>query len=98
MKIGTARLLGLLAVGIAGLTMSGSCFAYTSSADAHKACDPTGVQYDASNKQFCCGTKGGCPALAAVPNTATNESKIPIQTKTPITDKAQSPNSQSNGK
>jgi len=46
---------------VTGLLLSGNCFSYTSSADAHKACDPKGVQYDSKNKQFCCGTKGGCP-------------------------------------
>jgi hypothetical protein len=46
---------------VAALCASAGSLAYTSSKDAHKACDPTGVQYDSSNKQYCCGTKGGCP-------------------------------------
>lgn len=46
---------------VSGICLSANCFAYITSADAHKACDPTGVQYDHRNKQFCCGTKGGCP-------------------------------------
>ena len=45
----------------AGMGLSLHAFAYPDSASAHKACDPKGVQYDAKNKQFCCGTKGGCP-------------------------------------
>lgn len=46
---------------IVGIFLSANSFAYITSADAHKVCDPTGVQYDHTNKQFCCGTKGGCP-------------------------------------
>lgn len=67
MKIQNARLIGSLILGIVTFAGAPSAYAYPSSKDAHKACDPKGVQYDATNKQFCCGTKGGCPGTLTKP-------------------------------
>ena len=67
MKIQNARFIGSLILSIVSFAGAPNAYAYTSSKDAHKACDPKGVQYDSTNKQFCCGTKGGCPGALTKP-------------------------------
>ena len=62
----SARILAAAGLGLMLLASPGVALAYKTSEDAHKACDPKGVQYDAKTKSFCCGTKGGCPNGAAL--------------------------------